>query len=204
MRHLLGIILLALGLALFLFLSFAQAGEVVEPVSLKEDEGLKASFKQERYLTGFDGAIESTGVMYLMNDDDLVWDVLDPFPSRLIIDDDEVTHIVDGQTTFNVPTSKFPALKNMQEVISASLKGDWAILAEKFGKAPHVESMGWSLNLTETELPEDFPFAIFDIQGGEFVDFVTMTRKNGDRDEIALFDHEILTNDILEEMIETD
>lgn len=204
MRHLPGIILMALGLALFLFLSFAQAGEAVEPIILQDGEGLKANFQQDRYLTGFDGAIESSGVMYLLDDDHLVWDVLTPFPSRLIIEEDHVTHIVDGVETMNIPTSKFPALKNMQEIISASLTGDWAVLSSRFGKEPYVESMGWSLHLTEDELPDNFPFATFDVDGGEFVDFVTMTRHNGDQDRIALFDHEVLDQDILEEMIEAE
>ncbi|WP_420547179.1 hypothetical protein [Curvivirga sp.] len=194
-------IFIVLIITIFSFSLKAQSGEIVEPVILLEGQGLKANFAQNRYLVGFDGKINSSGILYLFEDQRLIWDVTEPFASRMILEKNHVTQIVDGVETLNIPIQNFPALRNMQKVVAASLEGDWTILSNMFGKKPILESGGWSLNLQKDELPSNFPFTSIDIQGGEFVEIITMLRASGDQEEIIMFDHEIYSEEILKKMI---
>lgn len=159
-------------------------------VQAEEVQGLRASFVQERYLSGFSGAIKSSGMFFLYPDKRVVWKTERPFPSEMAITDELVTQIVAGKKTMQLPVSTFPALGKMHAVVEASLSGNIDGLVSLFGVAPTFEENGsWLLNLQAEELGSKLPYREITLRGRDFVQEVKIERLNGDYDLITLFDH---------------
>ena len=151
-------------------------------------EILTGTFVQQRFLVGFDKPMTSNGRFRLVPGERLVWEMVEPFASRIEISREGITETVRGKETLKLPSSRFPALSLVLEIMDAALRRDWDAIERRFHVRPERNGDTWSLHFRPEGEHPGLPFSEIDLKGGEFVETVTLSRASGDRDVIRFRD----------------
>ena len=124
-----------------------------------DETGMRAAFEQERFLTGFEQPIKSSGYFYLYANGDIVWETLVPFASKMVITKTDVVQFVGDKQTFRLPVQKFAAMERVQEMFEASLRGNVEDLLSSMGNTDFKKlDVGWEIKLSSPEGQENFPY----------------------------------------------
>ncbi len=158
--------------------------------SIGEDEYLGGEFRLDRYLSGFDQPLVSSGSFTLSPKDGLVWQNKEPFPDTTIMTERGITRVLDdGSTEVIANGAQF---HQFIALISAVLAGNWDALSGHFTLSDippeNAESTSsWQVALTPlTGLPITDQIALITASGDQFVEHVVIRKPSSDYDDITL------------------
>ena len=161
----------------------------VAQTSLSGGKALVGHFQQQRYLAGFDFAINSSGRFRVNAEAGLVWHTLLPFESRLEIAEGAMTQQVGGELVAQHSLKRMPAIGLLGELLQLSFSQNWQQLEHQFGIQPQFNGESWRFEMTTVQLSKNFgltlPLKKIVMEGGQFVNKVTLQRAEGDYDVIT-------------------
>ncbi len=173
---------------LSLFMLFCTLAESQAKImTIPANNVLTAKFTQQRHLKGIPHPLKSEGSMILYEGHGLIWTTAKPFPNTILI----------------TKKGLYQLEENMKiEMVKAG--GDSAMfdaMANIFSIAPGKEVEGfnleelpatdqkWKLRLVPKSQQVSNFIQSITVEGKEYISHITISRPNGDHDEIALAEH---------------
>ncbi len=180
-------------LALFLLAvmvpCFANAAEAIVPQNIGANEVLRGRFVQERHLTGFKNTLRSEGRFVLAPSHGLIWQAETPFAMITIMTTSGLAQEVNGSQTLRLQTTQIPFLARLYDIVGGALAGDWSKLDTDFTVSRSEGSNGWKVFLTPRKADDlAMPFHSINVSGHRFVEAVTLTKPDGDFDQLTFLD----------------
>lgn len=169
-----------------IFACLLSTATVAQSITLQDAQALSAQFEQDRYLQGFNGATRSAGEFYLLPDKGVAWRTVTPFASDLIVGEDNIRQMVQGQQVMQVPVSQLPGADALHLIFAAILRGDWNRLERKFSARREPHGQGWKLTYVP---PGRGPIRAIELTGADYIETAKIFRRNGDRDVIRFTEH---------------
>ena len=144
---------------------------------------LRGAFEQEKRLQGFTHALESRGRFLIARDRGVVWTVVEPFPSELVLTADRIlSRQADGSTRVELDVRGQPALAAVNAMLLALVRGDVQALAARFEiRVEALADSGWRLSLTPGAGVAGQAFREVVLEGDRHVRKVVMEGADGDR-----------------------
>jgi hypothetical protein len=180
---------------LALVLLVAATGALAEgPTEKRLTEGqiLRGKFVQERHLEGFENPLHSEGEFVLAPGHGLIWQTEKPFAITTVITEAGLAQEVNGNQTLKLEASKLPFLKQLYDMLSGALTGDWAQLESGFAVKRSGDEQHWQVALQPKNSDDPgMPFKSIDVTGSQFIDQFILTRPNGDFDKLDFHDQAI-------------
>jgi hypothetical protein len=150
---------------------------------------LEAHFVQYRHLNGFPKPIKSEGDMGLWEGKGLVWATRTPFPNAILITKSGLYQIEGKSKTAIVKAGGDSAMFDVMAGIF-SMKEKGAVKGFFVEELPQSQN-NWRIRLVpQNSQVQNFIKAIT-VEGDLHITHITISRPNGDRDEIAITDHVI-------------
>jgi hypothetical protein len=157
---------------------------------VKPGEVLRGRFRQERTIKGFDRPLVSTGDFVLAPGHGLIWRTETPFAIITVITPSGLVQQVGGVETNRLSTARLPFLANLYDMLGGALSGDWHALRTQFDVTQHGDAARWDLVLVPRSGPDPatMPFRSITLQGGRFLDQVSIVRPGDDSDQLRFTD----------------
>ncbi|WP_039017683.1 LolA family protein [Halocynthiibacter namhaensis] len=171
-----------------IFACLLPLAAVAQSITLQDGQALSAQFEQDRYLEGFNGATRSAGEFYLLPEKGVAWRTITPFASDLIVGEDNIRQMVQGQQVMQVPVSQLPGADALHLIFAAVLQGDWDRLEREFSARREPHEQGWKLTYVP---PGRGPIRAIELTGADYIETAEIFRRNGDRDVIRFTGHRI-------------
>jgi len=181
--------------SLLFLTSFLGASLAADSPSISKNNIIYGKFSQQRFLSGFDTPFNSQGEYYLLPGKGIIWDLIHPFQSRLIITSTRMTQIVDQKEEDIQGASEVARL--IVDLITPLLSSNLSALDKNFivsEISPKGATHTWSLNLIPKS--ETLNLVITDItaSGGDELKQIIIRKKDNDKDIIQF--SEQVTNQI--------
>lgn len=145
---------------------------------------LRGHFEQDKQVVGFRKPLRSAGHFVLARGRGILWWTERPFPSSLVVTNDHLIAETGGDRR-RIDASDEPALRIINTMLFDVFGGDIARLQSGFAIAGEVAEGGrWYLRLTPKPGLFAQAFTRIDLEGGRYVDVVTLDERNGDRSSI--------------------
>jgi hypothetical protein len=159
---------------------------------LTDGQILRGRFVQERHLTGFDAPLTSAGDFTLIMGRGLIWRAETPFVITTVITANGLAQLIPGAAPMRLPASRIPFLARLHGMLSGALAGDWRLVEPDFT----VTRAGATGQTRVTLIPRRpdavaMPFQTIEITVGRYVERVTMTRPDGDREILTFHDQAV-------------
>lgn len=161
----------------------------IEHVKIQDNQLLKTTFKQKRFLQGISQPIESLGELIVLGNKGIIWNTNSPFPSTVLITPLGLYQIVD-----HAPMTVLKTDNNaMMSMISTILTGSFIEGVKDFEiKAlPHPNKKKWEIELIPKEKKMKSFINSIKIEGAQYVQSIVIQRTNGDKDLIVIENHTI-------------
>lgn len=169
--------------------------------ALKAGWSLTGKFVQERHLNGFTAPMVSEGRFVVVPSKGLIWYTEKPFETTMIISPQGIRQTVAGEETLRVSSSRFPALKTIQDVLEATLTGNWSVLEKRFGVKPHYVDQLWTLEITPNRSGDKLPLKAIQIIGQDFVNQARIERRGKDIDIIVFSNQKPVPDDMIDSQV---
>lgn len=176
-------------LCLFLFLLCNSHIQAQEAQILPEGSVLEADFTQLRHLNGIPKPIKSEGHLVLWNGRGLVWTTLTPFPNVILITKKGLYQIQNKQKTAMVKAGGNNAMFDVMAGIF-KLQHEGTVTGFAVERLPLVDNHWMIRLLPQYGQVQNFIQSIM-VQGDEQITHITISRPNGDHDEIDLKNHAV-------------
>lgn len=164
---------------------FANADGSISTQSISQNEKLRGKFTQERHLTGFKAPLHSEGVFLLAPSHGLIWRSETPFAVTTVITPQGLAQEVNGNQTLRLQTTQIPFLGRLYDIVESALAGDWSKLEADFVMSRTEDDKRWRVVLTPRNAHDlEMPFRAIDVTGTRFVESVTLTKPDGDFDQL--------------------
>ena len=157
-----------------------------------EQPVVRAHFEQTRTIKDLPQPLRSNGEMLIARDSGLLWDQKAPFPMTLLLDDNRMVQVINGQPPQTITAENNPQMFQFNHLLRALFQADRKVLEENF--RIDFKDLGngrWSLLLTPTTTPLDKIFASMDLGGATYLESIVLNDKQGDRTDIALSRHQL-------------
>ena len=183
---------LLLPLGLLLIASTARATPLVEGVKARLSEAplLRGTFEQQKSVKGFKRPLESSGVFLMVKDRGVLWDTRKPFASTLTITPRSLrAEQGPGGASYQLETSREPALAAMNALLLSLVSGDVAALSKSFRiEGTLIDDKAWALTLTPLEPGLSRLFRTVRLEGDRHVRLVRLEEVSGDASVIRFSD----------------
>lgn len=148
---------------------------------------LRGTFVQEKRIEGFRNPLRSTGDFVLAAELGVLWETRAPFPSQVVLTRDRIaSRQPDGTLRIEADATRQPGLAAINATFFALMSGDVAMLSERFnGEAMPLPDNRWRLALTPRPGPLAQAFTTLTLEGGRFVEQVTLHDTQGDETRIV-------------------
>ncbi|MGN0914918.1 MAG: outer membrane lipoprotein carrier protein LolA [Succinivibrio sp.] len=166
-------------------LSFAVTLDEIK-VNLNRSDIIRADFTQEKYLSNLNRTLKSSGVLYIVNEKNVIWEQLLPFEMDLVITDEKMLQCMDGQTdliTRDANPQVFDVSKLMMQIFSVNKDLDKHFDVSLSGSKDNFEMILTPKN----ELLKKAFKAIY-LNGGKNLNKIVLTDTTGDKTSIYLKD----------------
>jgi len=127
----------------------AQTGVSIDQLLNLQAKGDEVSgeFLQKKFLTGLKNPIVSKGEFNYTVQEMLVWEVIHPFPSRLILTQSKIIQSNKGNVTFEIDARKQPVARVISNIFFGVLAGDPDSFSEDFSHSIQKIHGLWTIQL---------------------------------------------------------
>jgi hypothetical protein len=150
-------------------------------------ETLRGTFTQRRDIPGLSQPLESRG-RFIVSEEGLYWEQLNPFRSILIAQEERLVQIVGDQPPTTVSASDRPAASGVGTVFLSVFRGDRAVLEEHFEIRLVSSDPTWRLRLTPRAYPLTETISELVLEGRIFIDELILTGPAGDTLSVRFHD----------------
>lgn len=183
-------------MVIFLLMFFSFTLESQEVNTLPPGSILEAKFTQYRHLIGIPKPIQSNGTMLLWQGKGLIWATNSPFPNSILITKMGLYQLEDRVKTPIIKTGGDNAIFDVMAGIF-NMNDIAAIKGFIFENMPSNNG-NWRFRLIP-EYPQIKGFIQFImVEGNLHITHMTISRPNGDHDEIDITDHVIKEDSLAE------
>jgi hypothetical protein len=165
----------------------AQAQDLAKSVheQLVQPPVLRGDFEQSKQVQGFAKPLVSRGSFLVARERGVLWTTKTPFASQLRLTRDEILATQSGgAVAFRLDASKEPAVRVINSLMFALLRGDLGSLAEHFKIEGNADAKGWSLLLTPKTSALAKLMSRIELAGDKHVRNIRIDEANGDRTTI--------------------
>ena len=145
---------------------------------------LRASFSQERTLTGFARTLKAEGTLLVHREHGILWRQRTPFAQDVVLDERGIL-VDDGTGLKAMAQSDNPQLQSFAKMLKSLYAGDLSALEQYFTLELTGTSEKWQLTLTPTQEPMNLIFSGLELKGAHYVQEVVLQDKAGDSTKIA-------------------
>lgn len=148
---------------------------------------LCGSFEQNKQLSGIKKPLLSTGRFCVVSGKGVLWRTLKPFPATLRLTRDEIVQFQGERVAVRLAAQQEPTVRMINSVLFSLLAGDLAQLDKLFeveGSVDAGSKPGWQVNLKAREAALAKAIGTIALEGGAYVDHITMQEAGGDRTRI--------------------
>lgn len=184
----------ALALSVLLMSAAAQAAEpstqeLLAQVRQRVQDApvVRGGFEQLKTVKGFKQPLRSSGDFIVARGKGIVWHVLRPFESVLVVKPDSLqSRGSDGKITMQMRAQDEPVLRTVNAMLFAVMSANLAELAQHFEVTGQVVAKGWSLHLVPRDPTLAQWLSAVDLQGNQFVQEVRLQEARGDSSLIRI------------------
>ena len=161
---------------------------------------IRASFVQERTISGMAQPLVSRGEMVIAQRQGLWWHQTAPFPMTLVLDDRHMVQRVSTQPPQVMTAESNPQMFQFNHLLRALFQADEQVLRENFNLDFRDQGNdNWQLSLMPKAAPLNKIFNRIVLQGSMFLDRITLDDKQGDKTAITLSDTHTAPNHLTDE-----
>lgn len=148
---------------------------------------VRGGFEQLKTVKGFKQPLRSSGDFVVARGKGIVWHVLKPFESTLVVRPDSLqSRGSDGKLTMQMRAQDEPVLRTVNAMLFAVMSANLAELAQHFEVTGQVAAKGWSLHLVPRDPTLAQWLASVELQGNQFVQEVKLQEARGDSSLIRI------------------
>ena len=173
-------------LVIFSLASIAHAFELKQ---IPKDSVLRGNFTQDRLIPGFKSPLHSEG-NFVVTEQGIIWKTEKPFASTVVINKEGLTQEVNNNKIV-IDSNKIPSLEHIMIMIHGMLAGNWSILAKDFNITERNLKNSWQVDLIPKISSDAIPINSMHLTGSEFVDQVSMIRKDKSTDTLLFSNQKI-------------
>ena len=156
---------------------------------LKDAPVVRGNFEQEKSIKGFKQPLRSSGEFVVAKNKGIVWHVLKPFESTLIVKPDSLqSRRGDGEVSMQMRAEDEPVLRTVNAMLFAVMSADLVQLRQFFEVSGKAQASGWQMHLVPRDPMLAQWLASVDLQGGQFVREVKLQEARGDSSIIRIQD----------------
>ncbi|QIL80963.1 outer membrane lipoprotein carrier protein LolA [Diaphorobacter sp. HDW4A] len=156
---------------------------------LKDAPVVRGKFEQEKSIKGFKQPLRSSGEFVVAKNKGIVWHVLKPFESTLIVKPDSLqSRRGDGEVSMQMRAEDEPVLRTVNAMLFAVMSADLVQLRQFFEVSGKAQASGWQMHLVPRDPMLAQWLASVDLQGGAFVREVKLQEARGDSSVIRIQD----------------
>lgn len=154
---------------------------------------VRADFSQLRQIEGMAKPLRSDGRLLIAQDKGLWWQQANPFPLTLVLDEQRMVQVMNGQPPEIVTAQSNPQMFQFNHLLRALFQADRQVLEQNFRlDFQDLGSDRWRLVLTPSSSPLDKLFNTITLQGAAFLEQIELNDRQGDRTAIT-FSHQRLS-----------
>lgn len=148
---------------------------------------VRGAFEQHKTVKGFKQPLRSSGDFVVARGKGIVWHVLRPFESVLVVKPDSLqSRGSDGKLTLQMRAQDEPVLRTVNAMLFAVMSANLAELTQHFEVTGQVTAKGWSLHLVPRDATLAQWLTAVDLQGNQFVQEVKLQEARGDASVIRI------------------
>lgn len=147
-----------------------------------------AAFTQQKSLKALTRPLTSKGRLIFVAGKGVLWQVLEPFPARLLIKSDALIRWNDDGIAQKVNLDQTPVFRALSHVFLALFSGETDKLQDIFDVESQSARSKWRLTLVPRTKILAAIIATVRASGGRFVNEVLIEEKQGDRTSIRFTD----------------
>lgn len=148
---------------------------------------VRGGFEQLKAVKGFKQPLRSGGDFVVARGKGIVWHVVRPFESTLVVKPDSLqSRGGDGTLTTQIRAQDEPVLRTVNGMLFAVMSANLTELAQHFEVTGQVTPKGWSLHLVPRDPTLAQWLTAVDLQGNQFVQEVKLREARGDSSVIRL------------------
>jgi len=149
-----------------------------------------AEFTQSKTLRVLKRPLVSSGRLVFLADKGILWQVREPFPTRLLVKQDALIRWNESGEPERIGFAQSPVFGAFARVFISMFTGAFTPLQENFTIASHLTEKNWRLDLTprDQDAGENILAKIFArirVMGSRFVDELEIEERRGDRTRIT-------------------
>jgi len=116
----------------------------------KSTETLQCDFTQEKSLSFLDKKMISSGSLYFSSDEKLRWEYTSPYNYAILMANDQLVIIDEGEVN-QTKMGNNPAVKNVQAMLTNTLKGDFSSQVDMFDQRVEESDDHYRITLVPKE-----------------------------------------------------
>ncbi|PJI98645.1 outer membrane lipoprotein carrier protein LolA [Acidovorax sp. 69] len=148
---------------------------------------VRGGFDQLKTVKGFKQPLRSSGDFVVARGKGIVWHVLRPFESTLVVRPDSLqSRGSDGKLTMQMRAQDEPVLRTVNAMLFAVMSANPAELAQHFEVTGQVAVKGWSLHLVPRDPTLAQWLSAVELQGNQFVQEIRLQEARGDASVIRV------------------
>lgn len=141
-------------------------------------------FDQTKQLVGLKKPVISSGRFCVVAEKGVLWRTVQPFPNTLRLTRDEIVQLQGERVALRLDAKQEPAVRMINSVLFALLAGDLGQLEKLFEIDGDVNKNTWSVTLKAREAALAKAIGAIALEGGAYVQQVTINEASGDRTSI--------------------
>lgn len=183
-----GILLLALCVSLVARASYADDALSSIAQRLTKSELVCGKFIQSKSLRALTRPLVSHGNMIFVAGKGVLWEILEPFPTRALVTGDALIKWDDNNVPHRVSYGQTPAFRALSEVFLSVFAGELGQLRKTFTVESNSDRRNWQLTLVPREAKFAAIIAAIRVSGDHFVDEINIGEGRGDKTLIKFSD----------------
>jgi len=177
-------------LSLFMLFCIMAEGQA-KIMTIPANNVLTAKFTQQRHLKGIP-PLKSEGSMIMYEGHGLIWTTTKPFPNSILITKKGLYQLEDNTKTAIVKAGGESAMFDAMASIFSIAPGK-EVEGFNLEELPAADQK-WKLRLVPKSQQVSNFIQSITVEGKEYISHITISRPNGDHDEIALVEHTLEKN----------
>lgn len=147
---------------------------------------LCSDFEQEKHLRALTRPLLSSGKLIFVAEQGVLWQVLSPYPARLLVKSDELVRWDDDGKAHKSGYGKTPIFRALSSVFLAMFRGRFEVFGDSFKLSATQAEGTWNLTLTPKDETLSVAISEVRIAGGRHVEEISILEPRGDRTVIRL------------------
>ncbi len=142
---------------------------------------LCSDFEQEKYLQALARPLLSSGRLIFVAEQGVLWQVLTPYPARLLVRSDELVRWDDDGIAHKTGYGRTPIFRALSSIFLAMFRGRFEVLGDTFELSATQAEGTWHLTLVPKD--ETLAAAVSEVRvaGGRHVEEISILEPRGDR-----------------------